>query len=64
MYMDIDNVGLMEELKGILSCDSAVAGGFKGSPEINVSDKMEFLDSWNEEDDLQKFVSSLSGVFV
>ncbi|KAF2560781.1 hypothetical protein F2Q70_00018806 [Brassica cretica] len=48
MYMNVDNVGLMEELKSILS----YAGDIKDSPEYNVSDEMEFLDSWNEEDGL------------
>ncbi|CAH2044102.1 unnamed protein product [Thlaspi arvense] len=63
MYTNVDNAGLMEELKGILSGDT------KDSPEVNVTDEMEFLDSWNEECDLdlEKFVSSLDskvGVFV
>ncbi|CAH8389628.1 unnamed protein product [Eruca vesicaria subsp. sativa] len=64
-----DNVGLMEELKGILSYGGADAGDIKDSPEVNVNYEMDFLDSWNEEDDLDldKFVSSLDskiGVFV
>lgn len=62
MSMSLDHVGLMEELKGILSYDNAGAGEIKGSPEANVSDEMEFLiDYWNVEDDqdLEKFVSSL-----
>ncbi|KAF8045699.1 hypothetical protein N665_4534s0001 [Sinapis alba] len=62
MYMNVDHVGLMEELKGILSYDNAGAGDIKDSPEVNVADEMEFLDSWNVEDDLdleKLFVSSL-----
>ncbi|KAF8089584.1 hypothetical protein N665_0502s0047 [Sinapis alba] len=62
VYMNVDNVGFMEELKGMLSYGGAVAGDIKDSPEVNVSDdEMHFLDSWNEEDDLdlEKFVSSL-----
>ncbi|KAG2301224.1 hypothetical protein Bca52824_029875 [Brassica carinata] len=43
IYMNVDNVAFMEELKGILS----YAGDIKDSPEHNVSDEMEFL-----EDDL------------
>ncbi|ESQ31842.1 hypothetical protein EUTSA_v10004638mg [Eutrema salsugineum] len=70
MYTNVDNVGLMEELKSILSYGGAGAGDIKESPEVNnVADEMEFLDSWNEEGDLDldKFVSSLEskvGVFV
>ncbi|KAL0738443.1 hypothetical protein Bca4012_014653 [Brassica carinata] len=69
MYMNVDDVGFIEELKGILSCGGADAGDIKDSPEVNVSDEMHFLDSWNEEDDLdlEKFVSSLDskiGVFI
>ncbi|KAL0890505.1 hypothetical protein Bca101_014488 [Brassica carinata] len=61
MYMNVDDVGFIEELKGILSCGGADAGDIKDSPEVNVSDEMHFFDSWNEEDDLdlEKFVSSL-----
>ncbi|XP_018437920.1 transcription factor MYB34 [Raphanus sativus] len=44
MYMNVDNVGIMEELKDILSYGGADAGDVQNSPE--------FLDSWNEEDDL------------
>lgn len=69
MYMNVDDVGFIEELKGILSYGGADAGDIKDSPEVNVSDEMHFLDSWNEEDDLdlEKFVSSLDskiGVFI
>ncbi|KAJ0248752.1 Transcription factor MYB34 [Hirschfeldia incana] len=69
MYMNMDEVGFMEELKGMLSYGGADAGDIKDSPEVNVRDEMHFLDSWNEEDDLdlEKFVSSLDskiGVFV
>ncbi|KAF3501601.1 hypothetical protein F2Q69_00039945 [Brassica cretica] len=69
MSMSDDHVGLMEELKGMLSYDNAVPGEIKGSPEANIADEMKFLDSWNVEDDLdlEKFVSSLDssiGVFV
>ncbi|CAG7883368.1 hypothetical protein BRARA_C04207 [Brassica rapa] len=69
MYTNVDNVGLMEELEDILSYDSADVGDIKDSPEVNVTDDMDFLDSWNKEDDLdlEKFVSSLDskiGVFV
>lgn len=52
MYMNIDNVGIMEELKDILSYGGADAGDVKDFPEFDVTDGMEFLDSWNEEDDL------------
>ncbi|KAJ4874249.1 Transcription factor MYB34 [Raphanus sativus] len=44
MYMNVDNVGIMEELKDILNYGGADAGDVENSPE--------FLDSWNEEDDL------------
>ncbi|KAJ4900359.1 Transcription factor MYB34 [Raphanus sativus] len=69
MYMHVDNVGFMEELKGVLSYGVADAGHIKDTPEVNVTDEMDFLDSWNEEDDLdlEKFVSSLDskvGVFA
>nr|ASU87570.1 MYB transcription factor 34 [Isatis tinctoria] len=69
MYTNVDNVGLMEELEGILSYGGADAGDIKSSPEVNVTDEMEFLDSWNEGDDLdlERFVSSLDskiGVLV
>nr|AGS49156.1 MYB34 protein [Eruca vesicaria subsp. sativa] len=69
MYMSVDNVGLMEELKGMLSYENVSAGDIKDSPEVNVADEMEILDSWNVEDDLdlEKFVRSLDskiGVFV
>nr|AGS49158.1 MYB34 protein [Eruca vesicaria subsp. sativa] len=69
LYMNVDNVDLMEELKGILSYGGADAGDTKDSPEVNVTYERDFLDSWNEEDDLdlEKFVSSLDskiGVFV
>lgn len=62
---EMDNVALMGELKSILSYGSADAGD--NSPEFNVTDEMDFLDSWNEEDDLEKFVSSLdskTGLFM
>ena len=69
MYTNVDNVGLMEELKDILSYGGADLGDIKDSPEVNVTDDMDFLDSWNKDDDLdlEKFVSSLDskiGVFV
>ena len=69
MYTNVDNVGLMEELEDILSYDGADVGDIKDSPEVDVTDDMDFLDSWNKEDDLdlEKFVSSLDskiGVFV
>uniref|UniRef100_M4F4F4 Uncharacterized protein n=1 Tax=Brassica campestris TaxID=3711 RepID=M4F4F4_BRACM len=67
MYTNVDHVGLMEELKGMLSYENAVPGEIKGSPEANIADEMEFLDSWNDDLDLEKFVSSLDssiGVFV
>ncbi|KAF2552756.1 hypothetical protein F2Q68_00036863 [Brassica cretica] len=69
MYTNVDNVGLMEELKDILSYGGADVGDIKDSPEVNVTDDMDFLDSCNKEDDLdlEKFVSSLDskiGVFV
>ncbi|KAL0658869.1 hypothetical protein Bca4012_079454 [Brassica carinata] len=61
MYTNVDNVGLMEELKDILSYGGADLGDIKDSPEVNVTDDMDFLDSWNKDDDLdlEKFVSSL-----
>lgn len=58
---EIDNVALMGELKSILSYGSADAG------DNSVTDEMDFLDYWNEEDDLEKFVSSLdskTGLFM
>ncbi|KAJ0236316.1 Transcription factor MYB34 [Hirschfeldia incana] len=70
MSMSDDHAGLMEELQGMLSYDNAGTGEIKASPEAIVADEMEFLDSWNVEDDLdlEKFVSSLDsnigGVFV
>lgn len=58
MYTTVDNFGFMEELKGILSYDGAPAGVFEDSPEVNVTDEMEFFDSWNKED------HKMAGVFV
>ena len=60
---------LTQELKDILSYGGADLGDIKDSPEVNVTDDMDFLDSWNKDDDLdlEKFVSSLDskiGVFV
>ncbi|KAG7534997.1 Myb domain [Arabidopsis thaliana x Arabidopsis arenosa] len=50
MYTTVDNFGIMEELKGILSYGGAGAGVIEDSPEVNVADAMEFIDSWNEDD--------------
>ncbi|CAG7895994.1 hypothetical protein BRARA_B03737 [Brassica rapa] len=52
MSMNVDNVCIMEELRDILSYGGADAGDVKDLPEFNVTDGMEFLGSWNVEDDL------------
>ncbi|KAF8083761.1 hypothetical protein N665_0754s0017 [Sinapis alba] len=60
MYMNVDNVGIMEELKDILSCGGADAGDVKDLPEF---DGMEFLGSWNEEL-LLGSLDSKTGIYV
>ncbi|KAF2599602.1 hypothetical protein F2Q68_00012431 [Brassica cretica] len=52
MSMNVDNVCIMEELRDILSYGGADAGDVKDLPEFDVTDGMEFLGSWNVEDDL------------
>lgn len=52
IYTTVDNFGFMEELKSILSYGDASAGVIENSPEVNVADAMEFIDSWNEDDNM------------
>lgn len=54
MYTTVDNLEFMEELKGILS--GAGTGVIEDSPEINIADEMDFIHSWNEEDNMVVFV--------
>lgn len=54
MYTTVDNLEFMEELKGILS--GTGTGVIEDSPEINIADEMDFIHSWNEEDNMVVFV--------